>query len=63
VGIALTRELIDEARDKEVRFLYAMVMGKNTRMLELLRHLDLPEHERREDGIKHVEVEIMSEAS
>src|SRR5918994_7205625 len=45
VGIALTRELIDEARDKEVRFLYAMVMGRNTRMLELLRHLDLPEHE------------------
>jgi acetyltransferase len=37
VGIALTRELIDEARDKEVRFLYAMVMGKNTRMLELLQ--------------------------
>ena len=63
VGIALTRELIDEAREKEVRFLYAMVMGKNTRMLELLRHLDLPEHERREDGVKHVEVEIVSEAS
>jgi hypothetical protein len=34
------------------------VKGKNTRMLELLRHLDLPEHERREEGIKHVEVEL-----
>jgi len=63
VGIALTRKLIDEARDKEVRFLYAMVMGKNKRMLELLRHLDLPERERLEDGIKHVEVDIVSKAS
>ena len=58
VGVALTRLLVDEARDKEVRFLYAMVMGKNTRMLKLLRHLDLPERERLEDGIRHVEIEI-----
>jgi GNAT superfamily N-acetyltransferase len=58
VGIDLTRRLIDEARDKGVRYFYAMVKGKNTRMLELLRHLDLPEHERREEGIKHVEVEL-----
>jgi GNAT superfamily N-acetyltransferase len=63
VGIALTRILVDEARNKEVRFLYAMVMGKNKRMLELLRHLDLPERERLEDGIKHVEIEILSKAS
>jgi hypothetical protein len=34
-----TCRLVDEGRDKEVRFFYAMVMGKNTRMLELLRHL------------------------
>jgi GNAT superfamily N-acetyltransferase len=65
VGIDLTRRLVDEARDKGVRFFYAMVMGKNTRMLELLRHLDLPEHERRdqEDGVKHVEVELVSKDS
>ncbi len=63
VGLALTRRLIDEARGKGVRFFYAMVMGKNKSMLELLRHLDLPEHERLEDGIKHVEFVIVSKAS
>ncbi len=63
VGIELTRRLVDEARDKGVRFFYAMVMGKNMSMLELLRHLDLPEHERREDGVKRVEVELGSKAS
>jgi len=60
VGIDSTRRLIDEARDKGVRYFYAMVKGKNTRMLELLRHLDLREHDRREEGIKHVEVELSS---
>ena len=63
VGIDLTRRLVDEARAKGVRFFYAMVMGKNMSMLELLRHLDLPEHERREDGVKRVEVELGSKAS
>jgi GNAT superfamily N-acetyltransferase len=63
VGIGLTRRLVDEARAKGVRFFYAMVMGKNSRMLELLRHLDLPEHERVEDGVKHVEIELVSKAS
>lgn len=61
VGISLTRKLVDEARGKGVRAFYALVKGKNTRMLELLRHLDLPEHERREAGVKHVEVELLSE--
>jgi N-acetylglutamate synthase-like GNAT family acetyltransferase len=33
IGIALTRELIGEARDKGVRRFYALVMGENRRML------------------------------
>ena len=59
----MTRELIDKAKDKEVRCFYALVMGKNTRMLELLRHLDLPEQERqdKEYGVKCIEVELSSE--
>ena len=63
IGIALTRELIDEAKDKGVRCFYALVMGENKRMLELLRHLDLPERERqdREHGVKRIEIEISSE--
>jgi GNAT superfamily N-acetyltransferase len=63
LGINLTRRLIDEARNNGVRFFYALVMGENRRMLELLRRLDLPEQERREDGVKHVEVELPSEKS
>ncbi len=63
VGIALTRELIDEAKDKGVPYFYALAMGENRCMLELLRHLDLPEQERqdREPGVKHIEVELPSE--
>ena len=58
IGIALTRRLIEVARENGVRYFYAMVKGKNTRMLELLRRLDLPEEERKERGIKHVDVEL-----
>ena len=61
IGIALTRRLIEVARENGVRYFYAMVKGKNTRMLELLRRLDLPEEERKERGIKHVEVELSPE--
>jgi GNAT superfamily N-acetyltransferase len=62
LGIALTRELIDEAKDKGVRYFYALVMGENTRMLELLRRLDLPEQELRDQelGVKRIEVELSS---
>ena len=61
IGIELTRRLIVVAWDNGVRYFYAMVMGKNRRMLELLRHLDLPEQEHHEEGIKHVEVELSPE--
>jgi len=63
VGIALTRLLIDAAWDKGVRYFYALVMGKNKRMLELLRHLDLPEQEHQEEGVKHVEVDLSPQAT
>ena len=63
IGIALTRLLIGVAWGNGVRYFYAMVMGKNRRMLELLRHLDLPEQERQEEGIKHVEVKLSPEAT
>jgi GNAT superfamily N-acetyltransferase len=58
LGIDLTRRLIDVAWDNGVRYFYALVMGKNRRMLELLRHLDLPEEEHAEEGVKRVEVEL-----
>jgi RimJ/RimL family protein N-acetyltransferase len=54
IGIALTRRLVDLACGNGVRYFYALVMGKNRRMLELLRHLDLPEQEHQQEGVKHV---------
>ncbi len=63
VGIDLTRRLVDVACDNGVRAFYAMVMGKNKRMLELLRHLDLPEQEYEQQGTKHVEIELASKAN
>jgi GNAT superfamily N-acetyltransferase len=60
VGAKLTRQLIEKAQDNGVRSFYALVKGKNKSMLSVLRHLDLPEQERVEDGEKLVEVELAS---
>jgi hypothetical protein len=56
-------EAVREAEDKGVRCFYALVMGENKRMLELLRHLDLPEQERKDEehSVKRVEIELPSE--
>jgi GNAT superfamily N-acetyltransferase len=63
IGAALTRWLIDEARGNGVGSFYAPVKGENTRMLNVLRHLDLPERERVEDGEKMVEIGLSFEGS
>ena len=60
VGASLTRWLIEEARGNGVRFFYALVKGENKRMLNVFRHLDLPERERVEDGEKMVEIGLTS---
>jgi len=61
VGADLTRRLIDAAKENGVRFFYALVMGENTRMLKVFRHLGLPERERFEEGAKRVEVVLSPE--
>ena len=61
IGTRLTHRLIEAARDNGVRFFYAPVKGENKRMLNVLRHLDLPEQERMEDGERMVEVKLSSE--
>jgi GNAT superfamily N-acetyltransferase len=61
VGAALTHRLIDEARGNGVGSFYALVKGENKRMLNVLRHLDLPEQERVEDGEKMVEIRLFYE--
>ena len=60
VGLGMTRQLINEARDRGIRYFYGLVMPENKRMLKLLRSLDLPERERRDGGIKYVEVELVA---
>ena len=57
----MTRRLIEEARGNGVSFFYAFVKGENKRMLNVFRHLDLPEQERQEDGEKLVEIGLSSE--
>src|SRR5215210_8004213 len=52
VGLGLTRQLIDEALEREIRYLYGLVMPENRGVLTLLRSLDLPEHESRTGGMK-----------
>jgi GNAT superfamily N-acetyltransferase len=61
VGASLTRRLIDAAKENGVRYFYALVMGENTRMLNVFRHLGLPERERFEEGAKRVEVVLSPE--
>ena len=60
VGASLTHRLLDAARGNGVRPFYALVKGENKRMLNVLRHLDLPERERVEEGEKMVEVRLHS---
>ena len=61
VGAALTHRLIKVARGNRVRSFYALVKAGNKRMLNVLRHLDLPEQERVEDGEKMVEIGLFHE--
>jgi GNAT superfamily N-acetyltransferase len=60
VGAHLTHRLIENARENGVRSFYALVKGKNKSMLSVLRHLNLPEQERVEDGEKLVEIGLAS---
>ena len=57
----MTHRLIEEARGNGVRSFYALVKGANKRMLNVFRHLDLPERERVENGEKIVEVGLSFE--
>jgi RimJ/RimL family protein N-acetyltransferase len=58
LGIGLTQQLIDDARDKGVYHFYALVTRGNTSMMRLLRSLGLTERERREGNAKYIEVEL-----
>jgi len=63
LGLGLTHRLIDAARRRGVRSLYALVLPGNLRMLNLLRDLGLPERIRHEDGVERVEVALVAETA
>ena len=58
LGIGLTRRLIEAARERGIKRLHALVLRENGRMLRLLRSLGLPERERWENGLEHIEIEL-----
>jgi hypothetical protein len=60
LGIGLTRNLIEAARENGIRHLHALVMRENAEMLGLLRSLDLPERLRWQDGAECVEIDLVS---
>lgn len=56
LGLGLTRRLIEAARERGLKRLYALVLHENVGMLHLIRSLDLPERQRWEDGVEHVDI-------
>jgi GNAT superfamily N-acetyltransferase len=60
LGIGLTRNLIEAARENGIRHLHALVLPENAGMLSLLRSLDLPERLRWHDGAECVELDLSS---
>ena len=61
LGFALTRALIGTARERGIRTFEAMVLPENSGMIHLLGSLDLPEHVRREAGVKHFSINLFPE--
>ena len=61
LGIALTRGLIEAARQRGIREFDALVLPENRGMLRLLRSLGLPENSHREDGVKRISVDLFPE--
>jgi len=60
LDLGMTHYLIEEARGRGIRSFYALVVPENRSMLKLLRSLDLPERECRDEGVKYVEVELVA---
>jgi RimJ/RimL family protein N-acetyltransferase len=59
LGIGLTRRLIEAAQERGIKRLHALVMRENRRMLRLLRSLEFPERQRWENGLEHIEIELV----
>lgn len=58
LGLAMTLDLVQQARQVGITTLYALVLPENVRMLSLLRDLDLPEHTHYTDGTAVIEIDL-----
>lgn len=58
LGIGLTWMVIDAAKERGIKRLYALVLSENGRMLGLLRALELPEKLYWEDGANRIEIDL-----
>ncbi len=58
LGIGMTRHLIEAAKERGIKHMFALVLHENRQMLNLLRALDLPEEFRWEDGAEHVAIDL-----
>jgi GNAT superfamily N-acetyltransferase len=58
LGLALTRRLIEAALKRGIRIFTGVVLHENSRMLNLLRDLGLPERLHYEGGVEFVEIEL-----
>lgn len=61
VGYALTRMLVEAARERGISRMYALILPENRSMLKLVRRLGLPEDVRWESGFEYVTVHLDSE--
>ena len=60
LGLQLTRKLMDLARERGVREIYAYVMPDNRPMTITLKRLGLPTHIRWEEGLQRVELSLQA---
>lgn len=58
LGTALTRAIVDEARERGVLCLHALVLPENRRMVRVLQGLGLPELVRWQDGVELFEIDL-----
>ncbi|HET9014717.1 MAG TPA: GNAT family N-acetyltransferase [Thermomicrobiaceae bacterium] len=58
IGLTLTRGLIEAARVRGYRCMFALVLPENVRMVNLLKDLGMPERVRWVAGVQRIEVDI-----
>jgi RimJ/RimL family protein N-acetyltransferase len=63
LGLGLTRRLIEAAQERGIKRLHALVLRENGRMLRMLRGLEFPERRRWENGVEHIEIDLLTDGA